>query len=126
VVTGEGTDEMEPVRAVAFDAQESSPTFFGGPFGRVPRFYSSPFITTATQAQNAAQNLLRRTLGASYDVGLSAVPNPALKPFDPVRVIYNDYNREMHVIQRVTIPLSVTAAMSAATRQSTVTFVAVT
>lgn len=125
VVTGEGPDELPPVRAVAYDAQESSPTFFGGPFGRVPRFYSSPFITTAGQAQNAAQNLLRRSLGASYDVGLSAVPNPALKPYDPIRVVYNDFNREMHVMERVTIPLSTDGVMTGATRQSVVTFVSV-
>jgi hypothetical protein len=125
VVTGEGPDELPPVRAVAYDAQESSPTYFFGPFGKVPRFYSSSFITTATQAQNAAHNLLIRSLGASYDVGLSAVPNPALKPYDPIRVVYNDYNREMHIIERVTIPLNVESVMSAATRQSTVVFVAV-
>lgn len=123
VVTGEGTDEMTPVRAVAYDAQESSPTYFFGPFGQVPRFYSSPFITTATQAQNAARNMLQRSLGAAYDVGLSAVPNPALKPYDPIRVIYNDYNREMHIMERVIIPMDVKSTMSGATRQSTVTFV---
>ncbi len=125
VVTGEGPDELPPVRAVAYDAQESSPTFFGGPFGRIPRFYSSPFITTASQAQSAAEKLLRQSLGTSYDVGLSAVPNPALKPYDPIQVVYNDYNRENHVIERVTIPLDVTTAMRAATRQSVVVFVGV-
>lgn len=118
VVTGEGPDELMPVRAVAYDAQPSSPTMFGGPFGRVPRFYSSTFITTTEQAQTAAISLLRQSLGTSYDVGLSAVPNPALKPYDPIKVIYNDYNRETHIIERVTIPLDVDAAMSASTRQS--------
>ncbi len=87
VVTGEGADQITPVRAVAYDAQESSPTFFGGPFGRVPRFYSSPFITTQAQADGAAVNLLRQSLGAPYDVGVSAVPNPALKPYDVIRVV---------------------------------------
>lgn len=125
VVTGEGADELAPVRAVATDAQESSPTFFGGPFGRVPRFYSSSFITTQAQAANAAVNLLRQSLGAPYDVGLTSIPNPALKPFDPIRVIYNDGTREMHVVERVTIPLDVDTGMSIATRQSTVIHVGV-
>ncbi len=125
VVTGEGADELAPVRAIAIDAQPSSPTFFGGPFGRIPRFYSSPFITTATQAQNAAQSLLRRYLGAPYDVGLSAVPNPALQPNHVLRVVYNDGNRESHIVDRVTIPLDVTTAMKAATRQSSLVFVEV-
>lgn len=125
VVTGEGPDELMPVRAVAYDAQESSPTFFGGRFGRVPRFYSSPFITTQQQANTAAQNLLRRSLGAPYDVGLSAVPNPAVRPYDVLRVVYNDGNRELHIVERVTIPLDVTSTISIATRQSTVVHVGV-
>ena len=120
VVIGEGPDDLPPVRAVAVDASPNSPTFFGGPFGRIPRFYSSPFITTQLQAQNAAASILRRSLGSSYDVGFAAVPNPALQPYDPIRVIYNDYNRETHVIERVTIPLNVETSLSAATRQQTV------
>lgn len=125
VVTGEGPDELEPVRAVAYNAQESSPTFFGGPFGRVPRFYSSPFITTQTQAANAAVNLLRQALGAPYDVGLSAIPNPAVQPYDVLRVVYDDGTRELHVVQVVTIPLSTTGTLDVATRQSTIVHVGV-
>lgn len=125
VVTGEGADQIMPVRAVAYDAQESSPTFFGGPFGRIPRFYSSSFITTQQQANNAAQNILRRSLGAPYDVGLSTVPNPALRPYDPIRVVYNDGTRETHIVERVTIPLDVTSVLRIATRQSTIIHVGV-
>lgn len=125
VVTGEGADQIMPVRAVAYDAQESSPTFFGGPFGRIPKFYSSSFITTQEQANNAAQNILRRSLGAPYDVGLSAVPNPALRPYDPIRVVYNDGTRETHIVERVTIPFDVTGALAVSTRQSTIIHVGV-
>jgi hypothetical protein len=125
VVTGEGADEITPVRAVAYDAQESSPTFFGGSFGRVPRFYASPFITTQSQAEGAAVNLLRQSLGAPYDVGVSAVPNPALKPYDVIRVVYNDGTRELHVVEKATIPLTNSAALNIATRQSTIVHVGV-
>jgi hypothetical protein len=125
VVTGEGADELTPVRAVAYDAQETSPTFFGGPFGRVPRFYSSSFITTQGQAENAARNLLRKSLGAPYDVGLSTVPNPAVRPYDVLRVVYNDGSRETHIVDRATIPLNVASPVKIATRQSTVVFVGV-
>jgi hypothetical protein len=125
VVTGEGADQIMPVRAVAYDAQESSPTFFGGPFGRIPKFYSSSFITTQQQANNAAENILRRSLGAPYDVGLSAVPNPALRPYDVIRVVYNDGNRETHIVERITIPLDVTSVLTVSTRQSTIIHVGV-
>lgn len=125
VVNGEGADELMPVRAVAYDASVTSPTFFGGPFGRVPRFYSSSFITTMEQAANAARNLLRQSLGAPYDVGLSAIPNPGVRPYDVLRVVYNDGNREMHIVDRATIPLNVTSPVKIATRESTVIFVGV-
>lgn len=125
VVTGEGADDVMPVRAVARDAQQSSPTFFTGPFGRIPRFYSSPFITTQGQADNAARNLLQQSLGAPYDVGLSAFPNPAVRPFDVIRTVYDDGNRELHVVQRATIPFNVTSPVKIATRESTVIFVGV-
>jgi hypothetical protein len=125
VVTGEGADQIEPVRAMAVNAQESSPTFFGGPFGRIPRFYASSFITTQSQAENAAVNLLRQTLGAPYDVGLSAVPNPAVRPYDVLRVVYNDGTREVHIVDRVSIPLDVATPIRIATRQSTVIHVGV-
>lgn len=126
VVTGEGADQQEPVRAVAFNNQESSPTRFGGPFGRIPRFYSSPFITTQLQAENAAVNLLQRSLGATYDVGLSAVPNPALRPYDPIRVVYDDGTREMHVVERVSVPLTNDGTMNIATRESVIVSIGVT
>lgn len=125
VVTGEGADQITPVRAAAINAQESSPTFFGGPFGRVPRFYSSSFITTQAQAEGAAVNLLRQSLGAPYDVGLSAVPNPAVRPYDVIRVVYNDGTREIHIVDRVTIPFDVDSPITIATRQSTIIHVGV-
>jgi hypothetical protein len=125
VVIGEGADELAPVRAVAYDAQESSPTYFFGPFGQVPRFYSSPFITTQTQAENAAVNLLRQSLGAPYDVGASAVPNPALKPYDVIRVVYDDGTRELHIVDTVSIPLTVEGELNIGTRQSTIVHVGV-
>jgi hypothetical protein len=125
VVTGEGADQLTPVRAVAVNAQESSPTFFGGPFGRIPRFYSSSFITTQSQAENAAVNLLRQTLGAPYDVGLSAVPNPAVRPYDVIRVVYNDGTRETHIIDRASVPFDVSSPITIATRQSAIIHVGV-
>lgn len=125
VVLGEGADDIPPVRAVAYDAQESSPTYFGGPFGQVPRFYSSSFITTQSQAAGAAVNLLRQSLGAPYDVGVSAVPNPALKPYDVIRVVYNDGTRELHVVEKVSIPLVNDGTLDISTRQSTIVHVGV-
>ncbi|MEV5211322.1 DUF5047 domain-containing protein [Micromonospora sp. NPDC053740] len=118
VVTGEGADRAAPVRAVAFDSGSQSPTRWGGPFGRVPKFYSSPLITTYNQAWDAARNMLSKELGLPYAVDFTAVPNPALEPGDPVRVAYPGRS-ETHTIDRLTIPLTSDAPLKASTRELT-------
>src|SRR5690606_24391248 len=45
VAQGEATSGT-PARAVVVDDGPLSPTRWGGPFGKVPRFYSSPLLTT--------------------------------------------------------------------------------
>lgn len=123
VATGEGADTIAPARAVAIDNNPHSPTYWYGRFGKVPRFYSSPFITTNTQAFNAASSILRQSLGLPYNVSFGAVPNPALEPFDPVRVVYPTRSRsgsgysETHILDRLTVPLVADAAMTADTRE---------
>ena len=118
VATGEGADTATPVRAVAIDSNPNSPTFWGGQFGKVPQFFSSPLITSNGQAATAATSMLIRQVGLPYAVDLSAVPNPALEPYDPVRVTYPGRS-EVHVLDRLTIPLTADAAMSASTREQT-------
>jgi hypothetical protein len=108
------------VRALAVDSNPDSPTYWSGPFGKVPRFYSSPFITTTVQAQSAAASILRQSLGLPYSVDFSLVPNPALEPLDPVLVRYSNRDAaETHVIEQLTVPLVASAAMTATTREQT-------
>lgn len=119
VATGETPgDESDPVRAVAWDDNPASPTYWFGDFGKVPRFYSSPFIKTHAQARSAATALLRRAIGLPYSVDFEAVPNPALEPLDPVQVSYSDQaSPEVHVIETLTIPLTPETAVKATTRE---------
>lgn len=119
VATGEGADDQNPVYAVAVDDGATSPTRWGGRFGKIPKFYSSPLITTQEQAQNAASAMLRRLLGAPYAVDLGVIPNPGLSPFDPVRVTHSNGDREIHVVEKLSIPLSAQETMSASTREKT-------
>lgn len=120
VATGEAADTQAPVRAVAFDNNPLSPTYFSGAFGPVPRFYSSPFITTQAQAQSAAESILRQQLGLPYSVDFTAVPNPALEPGDPIQVRYSDkHAAETHIVERLTIPLVADQALSGTTREQT-------
>ena len=123
VATGERpATDLAPVRAVARDVNPSSPTYYLGRFGPVPRFYSSPFITTTEQAASASEKILLRAVGLPYEASFKAVPNPALEALDPVSVVFpRARRREVHVLQTVTIPLDVDEPLTATTReQSTV------
>lgn len=106
VAQGEATSGT-PARAVVVDDGPLSPTRWGGPFGKVPRFYSSPLLTTRGQARAAAASILRRSLGVPYSVSLGAITNPALRPHDPIRVTLRDGSRDLHIVDTVSIPLTV-------------------
>lgn len=120
VAQGEGADTNTPVRGVAIDLSPTSPTYFYGPFGPVPRYYSSPFITTTTQAQMAAASLLRQNLGLPYSVDFNTIANPALEPYDPVLVRFaSSSGAELHVLESVTVPLTEDKSLSSSTREQT-------
>jgi len=93
------------------DTDPTSPTYVGGPFGRVTRYYSSPLVTTTTQATSAATALLRRVKGLAAQVNLTAAMNPALDPGDVISVVYPPRDRtgltsERHLVEEVTVPLT--------------------
>lgn len=123
VATGEAGDTTAPARGVAYNLDPASPTYYFGPFGPVPRFYSSPFLTTNAQALRAAQTLLRQQLGLPYQVELSSIANPALEPYDVLGVKYPQEARsrnlrtETHVIDTVTIPLTPKGPLTLGTRE---------
>ena len=123
VATGEAGDTTAPAYGVAYNLDPTSPTYYNGGFGKVPRFYSSPFLTTDAQAQNAAETLLRQNLGLPYQVELSSIANPALEPYDVLGVAYPKAARsrslrtETHVVDEVTVPLVPDEAVKLKTRE---------
>lgn len=126
VATGQGADNTRPVRAVAVDNNPDSPTYYAGRFGPVPGFFTSSFITSIGQAGVSAEALLRRSVGLPYSVDFQSVPNPAFEPWDCVRVRQSTKEgSELHLLQRVQIPLVADRAMTAETREQTVVLVGV-
>jgi hypothetical protein len=113
VATGEATDDGAPVRGIALDSNPSSPTYFYGRFGQVPRFYSSPLLTTEAQARKAALTMLRKETGLPYTVDFGMIANPALEPYDAVRI----RRRDVHTIDTLTVPLIAAQPMTGTTRQ---------
>lgn len=124
VASGTGADTLAPARATMYDNNPLSPTCFSGRFGPVPKFYTSPFLFSDAQAADAAEAMLRQSLGLPYNIDLTAAPNPALEPHDPVAVrAGTGQGRETHVMQSLSIPLTPNAAMTGATREQTVVLV---
>ena len=122
IVTGENAAEgSAPSRGVATDNNPLSPTYYFGPFGKVPAFVTSQLVTTDQQAQDMAQGLLSRELGVTDQINFGALVNPALKPDDVVTVTRERLGvNEDHIIDSLVIPLAATGAMTGQTRASQV------
>jgi hypothetical protein len=114
IATGEGTNSDTPARGEAWDDNPSSPTYRYGPFGQVPRFFSSSLMTTDAQCQSAAESILRKVTGLSEALEWSIIPDPSVEAGDVARVTSTATRiAKTVIIDAVTIPLSPTAAMPA-------------
>jgi len=116
VASGEATPDQLPVTSLVIDNNPNSPTYWNGRFGRVPRFYYSPFITTVAAATSAATSILQQAIGLPYSINLNAVPNPALEPYDAIEIVAPD-TTDIHVIDSIIIPLSTSGVMTGTTRK---------
>lgn len=95
-----------PVYGVARDTDPASPTRYGGPFGKRPRFYTSSLITTTAQANAAAAGLLlARALGVARTLELETLPNPALDGGDVLTVEVEPSVWRRHLVESYTLPL---------------------
>jgi hypothetical protein len=120
VVTGDrvGEGDNPPIRQYAVDTDPTSPTYFYGTFGQVPKYFNSSFISTDAQALSAAQAMVIRSKGLPYNVDLTHIPNSALEVLDPVLVTYGDqFNPEIHVLDQMSIPLTPEVAMTGTSRK---------
>lgn len=103
---GENTEtNSPPVSALAVDDDPTSPTYWDGPFGHRPMFYTSSTLTTQTAALSAAKLKLAAARAPNATGDLSSLPNPALEPGDVIRVVYGDGVRELHQVQSFSVPL---------------------
>ncbi|WPO74035.1 DUF5047 domain-containing protein [Streptomyces sp. KN37] len=103
---GENTsDDAPPVSALVVDNDASSPTYWGGPFGRRPKFYSSSTLTTVNACTQAAGLELAKAKAPNASGDISSLPNPALEPGDVLRVTHPDGSRELHQVASFSVPL---------------------
>lgn len=112
VASGENTASgAAPVSAVAKDLNPSSPTRWGGPFGKVTKTISSPLWTTVGACQSAAQFALLDAITPNIQASISSLPNPALEAGDVTR-ISTAGRKELFLVQSLVIPLTVDGAFS--------------
>ncbi|MFG3338727.1 DUF5047 domain-containing protein [Glycomyces sp. NPDC048151] len=119
VARGETAGTSEPVQAVAYDTDPASPARWGGPMGMVPFVFESAAILTVDQAARAAAAMLRRGRGRPSAIDFGSIVHPGLRPWDRVRVTGANGGFEVHQLERLTVPLTIDAAMSASTRDQT-------
>lgn len=103
---GENTsDNVPPVSYLAIDDDPGSPTYWGGPYGHRPAFYSSSTLTTVSACRMAAELKLAEAMAPNASGDISSLPNPALEPGDVIRVTHPDGSRELHQIASFSVPI---------------------
>jgi hypothetical protein len=103
---GENTsDDAPPVSALIVDNDPGSPTRWGGPFGRRPKFISSSTLTTVNACAAAAALELATAKAPNASGDISSLPNPALEPGDVLRIAHPDGVRELHQVASFSVPL---------------------
>ncbi|MFI6444710.1 DUF5047 domain-containing protein [Kitasatospora sp. NPDC050543] len=108
IVSGENSASgTPPVSGSAYDTDPTSPTMWGGPYGRVPRFYSSGLLTSAPACTDAATSMLRDAIAPNVQTSLSSLPNPALEAGDCIRLTYAGGRQDLVLVQALTVPLDV-------------------
>ncbi|MFB7823875.1 DUF5047 domain-containing protein [Streptomyces hydrogenans] len=96
-----------PVSAVAKDTDPSSPTRWGGPFGKVTKSISSPLWTTVGICQSVANFALLDAIAPNISTSIDSLPNPALEAGDIIRVSHAG-RKELFAVQSFSIPLTAT------------------
>jgi len=99
------TDNIPPVSYLATDTDPNSPTYWGGPFGRRPMFFSSSTLMTLAACTQAANLKLAQSKAPNASGDFSSLPNPALEPGDVLRVMHEDGTRELHQVASFSVPL---------------------
>ncbi|MFJ6073714.1 DUF5047 domain-containing protein [Streptomyces sp. NPDC093065] len=96
---------VPPVSYLATDSDPGSPTYWDGPYGRRPMFYSSSTLVSLAACQQAATLKLAAARAPNATGDFTSLPNPALEPGDVLRVSHPDGSRELHQVASFRVPL---------------------
>ncbi|OKI19307.1 DUF5047 domain-containing protein [Streptomyces sp. CB03911] len=108
IVSGENTASgSAPVSGSAYDTDPTSPTRWGGPYGHVPRFYSSGLLTSGTACSDLATSMLRDSIAPNVTTSINSLPNSALEAGDCLRLRYAGGRKDLVLAQAFSVPLDV-------------------
>lgn len=123
VVEAQSTSsELPPVRAEAWDTEPLSPTYYLGPYGRVPQFVQDSNVTTVAQAQAMADSLVKGLLGSASQLTVASWTNPALEAGDVVEVKRDRLRISgLYTVDSFAVPLKASGTQSLKLRQRRLT-----
>jgi hypothetical protein len=103
IAKGEQVEGQAPLLSIA--TETGGPAAWGGPFGRVPLFYSSSLMTTQGAVDGAARTRLQSLIsGRDLEVTIEVVPDTRMEPNDVVQLALPQATYTGRV-KELTIPL---------------------
>lgn len=119
VVIAENSANPVPYRAVAWDISPASPSYYLGPYGKVPQFRRSSLPTSQAQAQAMASAIVLSSLGMTQVVTFDAIPNYAMDEADVVRVTHTPTGVDAaYLMDAFDLPLGPLGSMPCTVRQN--------
>jgi Domain of unknown function (DUF5047) len=114
VVVGDSSQNTSTVpRALVVDNNPNSPTYWFGPYGRVPEFVTDSAVNSQQQATALAQGRLRQRLGWTETYVVACVPHPALTEEDLIGITRAPSGVDDIVsIEQMIIPFDTNTAMT--------------
>lgn len=105
--------DVKMYTGIAVDKAAGSPTHWDGPFGRVPAFYTSKYLTSQDIANSVAKGLLKRAKVVHKRIELTLLPDCSLEPGDKVNILFPGQETvadvwETHCLTAITYPLMAT------------------
>lgn len=117
-ITGQATPVSAAFSMLVTDDDPDSPTYWGGPFGKVVRIENTSAIQSSEQGFYSGTALLNDSLGLTRPLAIRAAPNPALEAGDVIQVDFDDGRSERHLIDTVTHDLGPSDSLAITTRST--------
>lgn len=106
VVRSSATDSVNKDAIQAVVDQVTGPMSVTGDYGIVTKFWSSPLVTTESQARASGVTMLANSLRPSTTIPVTLAPDPRLELDDPVEIIC-DGSRDWGYVTGYDLPLTV-------------------